>query len=208
MSTTLTDNILEQPFVTVKSALNDQPPAVPDSMIHHKYSPSLRKKIIVSYNTLSRRPYGVSQARRVLSPQLLLKRFDTVRDCLEYRLGLTTAQREVAIRLLRYWSYYGYVYVKESQVTAEPGCSKATYWRTVKILESLGLLDIVNRFVIRPHAQISNLYRLDRLVLVLAKYISEHHGLGGPSWLIAALTRAPRSTSRAPDRNRGDRAGP
>lgn len=154
-----------------------------DSMIHHKVSLSKNKKMIVSYSGYRGKPYGVSKAQRVLSPQLLLKKFDYIRDCLDNVLKLTTAQREVTIRLLRLWAYYGNVYPKEAQVTSAPGCSKATYWRTLRSLKELGLIVVVNRYVIRPHAQISNLYRLDKLVILLARYLAEHIAHVWPDWL-------------------------
>jgi len=142
----------------------------------------------------------------VLSPQALLKRLDKVRDCLHGVLGLTEKQTEATIRLLRLWSYYGQVYPKASQVAGEPeispamiswraeqglgpapqndGVSRATFWRTIRILEDLGLVQIVNRYVVREHARISNLYRLDKLVLVLAKYLAERIEHAWPSWII------------------------
>lgn len=145
-----------------------------DSMIHHNVLGYFPSYIVVTYKNMIGKPYGVSPAFRVLSPQLLLKKFDYVRDSLENILGLTLAQREVTLRLLRLWAYYGYVYPKEATITEQPGCSKATFWRTIRILRDLGLIHIINRHVIRPHSQISNLYRLDRLVLLLARYLAEH----------------------------------
>ncbi len=183
MSESATGTILEQPFDNVNTSVNSSSSHDTDSMIHHNVSPYPLSKIIVSYKTLSSRPYGVSRSRRVISPELLTKKYDYVRDCLKYVLGLTTAQREVTLRLLRYWSYYGQVYPKESQVTSEPGCSKATFWRTIRYLERAGLVRVVNRYVVRPHAQISNLYRLDRLVVLLARYLAEHIGHVWPDWL-------------------------
>ncbi len=177
-----------QPFCPVKSINSQLPLPFPDLMIHHK--PRLpRKKVIVYYNGIERgNPYGVSRSRRILSPGLLLKKFDYIRDCLQYTIGLTTAQREATLRLLRYWAYYGHVYVKEAQVTSEPGCSKVTYWRTIRLLRELGLVQVINRYVIRPHAQISNLYRLDRLALLLARYLAEHGTRFREKWLSPALT--------------------
>lgn len=152
-------------------------------MIHHKETTQLKKRIVYSKREYPFPPYGVSRSRRVLSPQLLLNRYDRVRDCLEDILGLTTAQREVALRLLRYWAYYGNVYVKSAAITAEPGCSKATYWRTVKIMQLRGLITVINRFIIRPHAQISNLYKFDRLLLIIARYLAEHGAAFREKWL-------------------------
>lgn len=183
MKPKLTSPTVAQMVFPVKPPINSQLPLFADSMIHHN-EPSLPSRIIVSYSLIRRgNPYGVSRSYRVLSSQLLLKKFDRVRECLANSLGLTTAQREVALRLLRLWAYYGQVYPKEAQITGEPGCSKATYWRTIRILRELNLIKVVHRYVLRPHAQISNLYRLDRLVVVLARYLSEH-GVGFyESWL-------------------------
>jgi len=114
---------------------------------------------------------------------LLLKKYDQIRDCLVDYAELTTAQREVTLRLLRLWAYYGYVYPKESTITSEPGCSKATFWRTIRLLEELGLVRVINRYVIRPHAQISNLYRFDKLLLVIARYLAEHGQAFQEKWL-------------------------
>jgi hypothetical protein len=118
-------------------------------------------------------PYGVSSTSRVISPQTLLRKFDAIRIFLSTTLGLTTAQREVIFRLLHLWAYYGRVYPKEQQITADPGCSKATFWRTIALLQNMGLVVVVNRYVQRAHAQISNLYLLDKLILAVAKYLSE-----------------------------------
>ena len=203
-----TDNILEQPFCPVKP-LNSQIPLFDtDSMIHHK-DLIPRNRIIVSYYNMCRdKRYGVSSSFRVLSPGLLCRKYDSVRECLQTCLGLTTAQREVTLRLLRLWAYYGKVYSKESLISSEPGCSKATFWRTVRLLEERGLIEVVNRFLIRPHAQISNIYRLDRLVLLLARYLAEHghHFLQG--WLTPALTMPGREFWSQITRAPGDRAGP
>lgn len=149
----------------------------PAPVIHHKVTP-LPSSIIVNGRS---KPYGVSspvkRSYRVLSPGLFRKRYDDVRDFLEYNLGLTTAQRDVILRLLRFWAYYGLVCPKESTVTSQPGCSKATYWRTVRFLKDRQLISVINRYVLRPHAQISNLYRFDRLMLILARYLAER-GVG------------------------------
>lgn len=155
----------------------------PNSMIHHK-DHSFTNTIIYKYkkkNTPT--PYGVSSSYRVLSPQLLLKKHDCIRNCLDDILELTPSQREVIFRLLRFWAYYGYVYPKEAQVTSEPGCSKATFWRTIRYLKQMGMITVINRYVLRPHAQISNLYRLDRLIVLLARYLAEHGAHFYEKWL-------------------------
>lgn len=182
-----TSNNIAQMFHPVNSHSSKRVFEPTNSMIHHK-SLSNNKRIIYPSN-LKKLPssYGVSQFRRVLTPELYIKKFDYLRDCLRYTLGMTTAQREVTLRLLRYWAYYGQVYPKEATVTEAPGCKKATYWRTIRYLRELGLIEVVNRFIIRPHAQISNLYRLDNLVLLLARYLAEHGVQFFEEWLKPAL---------------------
>lgn len=179
---------LAQTFEPVKSPINSQLPLIPDSMIHHKVTVSRNNKMIISYSKYQGKAYGVSRSRRVLSPQLLLKKFDYLQRFFYHVLGLTTAQREVALRLLRLWAYYGNVYPKEAQVTEEPGCSKASYWRTIRLLRDMGLISVTNRYVIRPHAQISNLYRFDKLLLAIARYLAEHGTAFYERWLTPALT--------------------
>ena len=155
----------------------------PETMIHHKVS-SLSKRIIERgkvYGVSS--SYQVPRSRRVLSPGLFRKRYHDIRRCLVEVLGLTLAQREVTLRLLRFWAYYGLVCPRESTITEPPGCSKATFWRTIRILEELELVQVVNRYVIRPHAQISNLYRFDRLMIYLARYLAERGAQFLDKWL-------------------------
>lgn len=196
MKTLATDKTVALTFRPVKSPLNTQLPLFSDLMIHHK-GPRLPDKIIVSYDDIGTdKRYGVSPSHRVLSPQLLFKRWDTIRQCLDGTLGFTPCQGEVTMRLLRLWAYYGNVYPKAAQIAEEPelsermvswrteqelgpphrsyGCSRATFWRTIALLQRRGLLHVINRYVIRPHAQISNLYRLDQLILVIARYLAEH----------------------------------
>lgn len=170
-------SIVEQPFSPVKSSPPVYPVNTPDSMIHHKVSPNPPQYIVVTRKNLSSPPYGVSQSQRILTKDLLLKKYDQVRDCLAYCMKLSVSEREVVLRLLRFWAYYGQVYPKESTITNDPGCSKATFWRTIRLLKELGFISVTNRYVIRPHAQISNLYRFDRLLIVIARYLAEH-GVG------------------------------
>jgi len=199
---------LAQPFCPVKSNNSQLPLPFPDSMIHHKVTP-----LHIVGNTLEDiirrgKAYGVSSSHRVLSPGLLVKKFDLTRDCLQHALGLTTAQREVTLRLLAYWAYYGQVYVKEAQVTSEPGCSKATYWRTIGLLRSLGLIRTIPRFLIREHAQISNLYLLHKLLLVIARYLAEHGVVFWEKWLRPALAMPGQQFWSEIWQTPEDRAGP
>lgn len=173
MSTTSPGLSLEHPFPVVNTTVPRQLPLFLTDMIHHNISRYKKKRIILGKGSMSPPPYGVSRGRQILSPELFLKKFNLVRKCLQEVVGLTTGQRETTLRLLRYWAYYQKVYTKESTITAEPGCSKATYWRTIRILEHRGLITVINRFFIRPHAQTSNLYRFDKLLIILARYLAE-----------------------------------
>ena len=174
---------LAHPFQNVKPLLNTQLTLFPDSVIHHNKGRSGREYIVLSKRNLHSQPYGVSSALRVLSPGILLKRFDQVRDCLQYVLGLTTGQREVTLKLLRFFAYYGQVYPKAGLLCQEPGSSRATFWRTIKRLGEQNLIQVVNRFVFRPHAQISNLYRFDKLLILIARYLAEHGVAFYQKWL-------------------------
>lgn len=177
-----------QRFSPVKSNSPLGVRAPTDSMIHHNDHTPIFRIIYKSRGGSSPPPYGVSSSQRVITPGLFLNKFDYIRNCLDHVLGLTTGQREVTLRLLRFWAYYGHVYPKESSITNDPGCSKATFWRTIRILRDLGLIRVVNRYVIRPHAQISNLYRFDKLLLVIARYLAEHGHAFREKWLEPYLT--------------------
>lgn len=199
--------IIEHPFDNVKPPVNSQLPLFPDSMIHHKPPGSRNRKIVYYSYKDTCKGYGVSPSRRVLSPGLFLKKYNLCRQLLEHVLDIPTAEREGTLRLLRFWAYYGNVYPKESTITVDPGCSKATFWRAVKRLREFGLLEVVNRFILRPHAQISNLYRLDKLLLVIARYLAEHGVAFREKWLQPNLTMPgsefwpsflPRSAARVP----------
>ena len=126
-------------------------------------------------------PKAVPKSKRLLPPGLLMKRFNQVRDFLQ-TLGFTTAEREVILRLLRFWAYYGIVYTKESQITNNPGCSKPTFWRTIRKAEEMDLIRRINRFIPRERAQISNIYLLDKLILVIARYLCERGNTSTPEW--------------------------
>lgn len=190
MITPILDPSIEHLSEHVNPPSEYQLPLIPETMIHHNVSP-VNKRIIVPYGENSiPRSYGVSRSRRILTPGLFAKKYDLVRQFLYNTLELTTAQREVTLRLLRLWAYYGQVYAKESTITADPGCSKATYWRTIRRLRQLGLLDVINRFLLRPNAQISNLYKLDRLALVIGRYLAEHGVAFYQKWIQPYLSMA------------------
>lgn len=158
-------------------------PVILHKAIHHS------KKIIMSPNMRTvNSHYAVSPVNRGITIGVLNKRHERIRELLASQLGLTQCQRECAFRLLRLWTYYGKVYPKAGQLADRPGCSRATFFRTVRILEDLGLIRVVNRFLVRERAQISNLYLLHNLALVIARYLAEH-GVSFPaSWLSRYLT--------------------
>ncbi len=190
MLTTNSVNRVAQTFCNVKSPLNTQLSLFPDSLIHHNPLRTGKEKIVYYKGIRRGNTYGVSSSRRVLSPGLFLKRFDQVRDCLQYAVGLTTGQREVTLKLLRLWTYYGQVYPKASTFSDEPGSSRSTFWRTIKVLSEHGLVNVVNRFLIREHAQISNLYRFDKLLILIARYLAEHGQEFREKWLQPYLSIA------------------
>ncbi len=120
---------------------------------------------------LERVTYGVPAPRRMLPPGLLLKKHDYIRRYLVW-LGLTASEREITFHLLRLYAYYGKVYPKANEFIDTGGCSRRSFWRAVAKLEELGVIDRINRFL--HHLQISNCYRLDKLVLCLVRYLAEH----------------------------------
>ncbi|GAI62232.1 unnamed protein product [marine sediment metagenome] len=120
---------------------------------------------------LEKLTYGVPAPRRMLTPSLLLKKHDYIRAYL-VSLGLTTAERDAAFFLLRLYAYYGKVYPKAPNYTEDCYRSKRSFWRAVAKLEEQGIIDRINRYL--HHLQISNCYRLDKLVLCLIRYLAEH----------------------------------
>lgn len=208
MKLTSTNPRIPQMFDLVKSSSTFTGILPSDSMIHHSnYLPYILRG---SRNILFDRTsyYGVSSSYRVLSPQLLLKKFDAVRDCLQYTLGLSLGQREVTLRMLRLWAYYGKVYPNEALITSEPGCSKATFWRTIRLLQDMGLIHIINRYLTPYRRQISNLYRLDKLVLLLARYLAEHGQRFCEKWIEPYLLMPGSQFWRQVWQTPGDRAAP
>ncbi|MBA7527487.1 hypothetical protein ES705_19663 [subsurface metagenome] len=121
--------------------------------------------------------YGVPTSRKILTVELYNKRFDEIRHYLEQNIGLTLAERDGILRMLRIYAYYGRVYPKASQIADDfgnmiPGCSKRSFWRAVAKLREDGLIQVRNRFL--HGRQISNCYRLDKLILCLVRWLLEH----------------------------------
>lgn len=189
----------------VNPPVDYQLPLFPDSLIHHikPFPKSISGNSSRLYEKT--RYYGVSKADRVLSPQTLLKRFNLVNRALRSVVGLTNGETWCALEMLRYWAYYGSVYAKESTITGRyatkptpttwqeweshanafvpHGASKATFFRSVRKLRDLGLIVVIQRYLHPFRRQTSNIYRLDKLILLLAKYLAEHGNPFKQPWL-------------------------
>ena len=116
-------------------------------------------------------------SRKILTCELYTRRFDEIRRYLDRNLGLTLAERDGILRLLRIYAYYGRVYPKASQIASDfgnmvPGCSKRSFWRAIAKLREDGLIQVHNRYL--HGRQISNCYRLDKLILCLVRWLLEH----------------------------------
>lgn len=121
--------------------------------------------------------YGVPTGRKILTVELYNKRFDEIRHYLDRNIGLTLAEREGILRMLRIYAYYGRVYPKASQIADDfgnmaLGCSKRSFWRAIAKLREDGLIQVHNRYL--HGRQISNCYRLDKLILCLVRWLLEH----------------------------------
>jgi len=151
--------------------------------MHHNVSPYNRGIIHYFNGKRVTPPYGVSRACRAISQQALIRKDSQILAFLRGTLGLTLKQVIVVTGLLRLWCYYGTCYPKQAQLTERPTGSKATFWRTIALLKEKQLIAVVNRYVKREEAQISNLYLLDKLVLAIAKYLSEKGHKFSQEWL-------------------------
>ena len=208
MRTVNAPSTVAQTFWPVKSINSQLPLPLSKGMRHH--SNSRPKYIIGNRDKVWRETgyYGVSSDYRILTKGLFIKRRDQVRDFLKYVLGFTVAQRDFTLRLLEFWSHYGKVYPKIALLCEEPGCSKATAWRTVAILEGLGLIERVNRIMKPTRRQISNLYLLHGLILLIARYLAEHGVAFWEKWLRPALTMPGQQFWSQVFQTPGVRAGP
>ncbi|MBA7523846.1 hypothetical protein ES705_15980 [subsurface metagenome] len=121
--------------------------------------------------------YGVPMPRKLLTVELYNRRFDEIRRYLADNIGLTLAERESILRLLRIYAYYGRVYPKASQIADDfgnmmKGCSKRSFWRAIAKLREDGMIQVCHRYL--HGRQISNCYRLDKLILCLVRCLLEH----------------------------------
>lgn len=174
MTNRATNTKVAQPFWPVKSNESISIGSTIPSMIHHKSYYSKKGNLIVTYSDREEVPYDVSSDWRVLTKGVFNKRIDQIMHCLCDVVGLPPGEGLAALTLLRFGAYYGNIYPKASQCCSEPGCSKATFWRAVMHLKNLGLIRVIPRFRIDPHAKISNLYILHKLLILIARYLAEH----------------------------------
>lgn len=144
----------------------------------------LKKEIVYKCEGKSIRcPYGVPGHKRMITPGKLRTHHMAIYRFLKHDLGLPTAEREAVFRLLRLAAYHAHVYPKANQIAEAPGCSKRSFWRAIARLKGMGLITVVNRYLLREEAQISNLYILQRLVLAITRYLHEHSVVFKQGWL-------------------------
>ena len=156
-------------------------PPEPQPLAHrnaslHRY-PGNREEKREPGNSRDLYSYGVPTSRKILTCELYNKRFDEIRHYLEQNIGLTLAERDGILRMLRIYAYYGRVYPKASQIADDfgnmvKGCSKRSFWRAIAKLREDGLIQVHNRYL--HGRQISNCYRLDKLILCLVRWLLEH----------------------------------
>jgi len=116
------------------------------------------------------RGYGVPAHQRLLPPGHFNRFYALINRYLQ-SLDLTPNQANVTLQLIHLYTYYGKTYPKANQFSDQAGCSKRTFWRAIAKLEQLQVIERINRYL--NHLQISNLYRLDKLILILARLIAE-----------------------------------
>ncbi len=116
------------------------------------------------------------QTHRILTMGMFHKHHHEIRHQL-VRLGLENRERDAIFKLLELYIYYGKVYPKAADIVDQAYISRRTFWRAIGKLREIGVIEVLNRYV--NHKQISNLYRLDKLVVMLARYLAEHgHNIG------------------------------
>lgn len=124
--------------------------------------------------TSSRIPYGVPSPTVVLPRGVLFKRWRDTQAFYRITLGLPEAEIGGVSELVRLWMIKGRVYPTAKQVAEASGTSVRTFWRTIKRLEQMKMIQVVNRYVQRGWAQISNLFRIEKLIFALARFLAEH----------------------------------
>jgi DNA-binding transcriptional ArsR family regulator len=145
-------------------------------MAHHNSSTPKDLSIFYKKGIEKEKRYGVPQTRRILTMGMFHKYHDEILRQLTW-LGLETRERDAIFKLLELYIYYGKVYPKAADIADQAYISKRTFWRAIRKLLEIGVIEVLNRYA--KHRQISNLYRLDKLVLMLARFLAEHgHKIG------------------------------
>ena len=155
------------------SESSPSPPPPSQSMAHHNSLPSIINQIYFKKSIEREKRYGVPSSYRILTMGNYHKHHDDINTMLRVVCGLENRERSAIFCLLRLFFYYGQVYPKADDVAEQEYISKRTFWRAVSKLKALGVIEVLNRYI--NHKQISNLYRIDKLVLMIARFIAEHY---------------------------------
>ena len=148
----------------------------PEALAHYNSLPRRLRRLYYKKGIREELGYGVQQTRRILTMGLFHKQHDEICRFLS-SLGLSPRQRDAIFKLLEFYCHYGKVYPKAKQVADDEYISKRTFWYAIAKLRNMGLIQVVNRYF--NHRQISNLYRLDKLVVMIARLLAEHgHNIG------------------------------
>lgn len=149
-------------------------------MVHHNSRPLTSLPLTFFYrrrkskeHSSSRKPYGVPSPHRVLPQGVIFKRWRDVQAFFRVTMGLTDPERGVVSELVRLWMIKGEVYAKAKQVKETAKVSHRAFWHTIKRLEEMKMIQVVNRYVQREKAQISNLFLLEKLIFALARFLAE-----------------------------------
>ena len=157
----------------LKLSPNDESAPSPQSMAHHNSLPKYLNSIYYKKGIEIEKRYGVPSIHRILTMGNYHKHHDDINIMLRVVCGLENRERSAVFCLLRLFLYYGQVYPKADDVAEQEYISKRTFWRAISKLRKLGVIEVLNRFI--KHKQISNCYRLDKLILMIARFIAEHH---------------------------------
>ncbi|MBA7477256.1 hypothetical protein ES707_12660 [subsurface metagenome] len=157
----------------VSSESSPSPPPSSQSMAHHNALSPVVDKIYFKKGIEKEKRYGVPSSYRILTMGNYHKHHDDINAMLRVVCELENRERSAVFCLLRLFFYYGQVYPKADDVADQEYISKRTFWRAISKLKASGVIEVLNRYI--NHKQISNLYRIDKLVLMIARFIAEHH---------------------------------
>ena len=144
----------------------------PQSVAHHNPLSPDSNTIYYKKGIEREKRYGVPSTHRILTMGNYHKHHNDINTMLRVVCGLEKKERSAIFCLLRLFFYYGQVYPKADDVAEQEYISKRTFWRAIGKLRESGVIEVLNRYV--KHKQISNLYRIDKLILMIARFIAEH----------------------------------